>query len=108
MGEGSVDHSLIRQDWFSLKQTMWNYVGLVRDDKRLHRALRMLQELKWEVESFYETARLTPELIGLRNGIEAALMIAQAAAQNRQSLGCHFRSEQRSEPLASVTSGKAV
>jgi len=91
MSEENVDLSLIRQDWMSIKQTMWNYVGLVRDKQRLSRALKMLLELKWHIESFYEKAELTPELLGLRNGIQTALLITQGALRNRYTIGCHYR-----------------
>lgn len=91
MSDDPVDNALIQQDWMSIKQTMWNYVGLVRDKQRLCRAFKMLQELKWEIESFYERCRLTPELLGLRNGVQTALLITQGALRNRNSIGCHFR-----------------
>jgi L-aspartate oxidase len=70
---------------------MWNYVGLVRDLNRLRRAQKMLRELQFEVDQFYERAVLTPELIGLRNGVLTALLITQGALRNRTSRGCHFR-----------------
>jgi L-aspartate oxidase len=91
MSEGPVDKALIQQDWMTIKQTMWNYVGLIRDKNRLCRALKMLQELKWEIESFYEKAKLNPELLGLRNGVQTALLITQGALRNKNSLGCHYR-----------------
>ncbi len=91
MSNEVVDSSLIQQDWMSIKQTMWNYVGLVRDTRRLRRALSMLRELQWEISLFYEKAALTPELLGLRNGIDTALLIAKGAFRNRQSIGCHYR-----------------
>lgn len=91
MGSDPVDPALILQDWSTIQQTMWNYVGLIRDTHRLTRALKMLRELKWEIYSFYEKAKLTPELLGLRNGIQTALLVTQGAFQNRSSLGCHFR-----------------
>lgn len=91
MGEERADSSLVSQDWTSIKQTMWNYVGLIRDTRRLQRALLMLQELKWEIETFYEKALLTTEVLGLRNGVEAALLITKGAIRNKHSMGCHFR-----------------
>lgn len=91
MSHEKVDAALIRQDWMTIKQTMWNYVGLVRDQNRLRRALKMLQQLQWEIDSFYEKAELTDELIGLRNGILTALLITQGAWRNKHSLGCHYR-----------------
>jgi len=91
MSHESVDSALIQQDWMTIKQTMWNYVGLVRNTERLRRALKMLRELQWEIDQFYERVELTRELIGLRNGVLTALLIAQAAWRSRASRGCHFR-----------------
>jgi L-aspartate oxidase len=91
MSHEMADSALIQQDWTSIKQTMWNYVGLVRDQGRLMRAFRMLTELKWEIESFYDRCRLTPELLGLRNGVQTALLVTQGALRNRHSIGCHYR-----------------
>jgi len=91
MSHEKIDSALLKQDWMTIKQTMWNYVGLVRDQDRLRRALKMLRQLQWEIDSFYEKAELTSDLIGLRNGIMTALLIAQGAWRNRHSLGCHYR-----------------
>jgi L-aspartate oxidase len=91
MAEEKVDAALIQQDFMTIKQTMWNYVGLIRDQHRLSRAVKMLQELKAHVESFYESGQLTEELLGLRNAVQTALLITQGAMRNKQSLGCHFR-----------------
>lgn len=91
MSHEKVDLALIQQDWMTIKQTMWNYVGLIRDGARLTRAHKILQELKTEVESFYERCRLTPELLGLRNGVQVALLVTQGAMRNRRSIGCHYR-----------------
>lgn len=95
MGTENVEGALIQQDWMTIKQTMWNYVGLLRSSHRLKRANKMLQELKWEIDSFYEEALLTPELIGLRNGCETALLITQGALQSPYSRGCHNRVEEK-------------
>jgi len=91
MGQQPADPALIRQDWMTIKQTMWNYVGLIRDQNRLRRSLKMLRELQWEIDSFYEKGELSSDLIGLRNGILVALLVAQGAWRNRRSLGCHYR-----------------
>jgi L-aspartate oxidase len=91
MSDETADIALIQQDWMTIKQTMWNYVGLVRDKQRLNRAYKMLVELKWEIESFYDRCRLTPELLGLRNGVQTALLVTQGALRNRNSIGCHYR-----------------
>jgi L-aspartate oxidase len=85
-----VDPALIRQDWLMIKQTMWNYVGLVRTFKRLERARSILTELEWEIESFYAKGEISDPLIGLRNGIRAANVVLNSARRNRISKGCHF------------------
>ncbi len=91
MGKEPFDKALIHQDWMTIKQTMWNYVGLMRNTSLLKRAYKMLSELKWEIDSFYEDAALTPELLALRNGCETALLITQGALRNLHSRGCHYR-----------------
>jgi L-aspartate oxidase len=88
-----VDPALIAQDWMVVRHTMWNYVGLVRSEKRLDRAGRILGELKDEIEDFYRRGTMSDELLGLRNGVQTALAIHQAAADNRVSRGCHYRED---------------
>ena len=92
-GEFKPDPALINQDWITLKHIMWNYVGLVRTEKRLKRAIYDLRHLWWEVEEFYRKAKITRQLIELRNGILVGLVVARAAFRNRESRGCHFRKD---------------
>jgi L-aspartate oxidase len=86
-----VDPTLIQQDWSTIKMTMWNYVGLVRNRKRLNRALKILRELQFEIESFYRRAKPTEQVIGLRNGVQTALAVTHSAYRNRVSRGGHYR-----------------
>jgi L-aspartate oxidase len=86
-----ADPALILQDWLTIKYTMWNYVGLVRTTRRMKRARAILRELQTEIEYFYERARLNDEVIGLRNGCQAALAVLFAALENRTSRGGHYR-----------------
>jgi L-aspartate oxidase len=90
-GQDTPDPALISQDMASIKHIMWNYVGLVRTTPRLARAIRELRHLEVEIEHFYRTTRLTDELIGLRNAVRAAIIVANAAWENKQSMGCHYR-----------------
>jgi L-aspartate oxidase len=85
------DPALIQGDMQTIQNIMWHYVGLVRNAERLSRAIRELRHLWNEIETFYRTTKLADGLIGLRNAIEVALLIAQAAQHNRQSRGCHYR-----------------
>lgn len=85
------DPALIQQDMSSIKHIMWNYVGLVRNNHRLQRALRELRNLENEIERFYRVTRLTDELIGLRNAVRSAFIVTMAAWSNKRSMGCHYR-----------------
>ncbi|HXH75566.1 MAG TPA: FAD-dependent oxidoreductase [Bacteriovoracaceae bacterium] len=84
------DMALIAQDQMTLKQTMWNYVGLSRSQNRLARARAMFLELQDEVSRFYKNAKLNDELIGLRNGVEVSFMVLNASSRNKQSVGCFY------------------
>lgn len=86
-----VDPTLVKQDWMTIKMTMWNYVGLVRARRRLTRALKILRELQFEVESFYRRAPVDDAIIGLRNGVQTAIAVTHSAFRNRVSRGGHYR-----------------
>jgi L-aspartate oxidase len=88
-----ADRALIQGDMQTIQNIMWHYVGLVRSDDRLSRAIRELRHLWNEIETFYRTTKLDDGLIGLRNAVEVALIVAQAALHNRQSRGCHYRQD---------------
>ena len=88
------DPALIQGDMQTIQNIMWHYVGLERNAERLSRAIRELRHLWNEIETFYHTTKLSDGLIGLRNAVEAALTVAQAARHNRQSRGCHFRQDE--------------
>lgn len=88
-----ADPALIQGDMQTIQNIMWHYVGLVRNAERISRAIRELRHLWNEIETFYRTTKLDDGLIGLRNAIEVALIVAQAALHNRQSRGCHYRQD---------------
>jgi L-aspartate oxidase len=88
---GYPDPVLIRQDLDLIRRIMWYYVGLVRTTPRLARALRDLGALRHDVDTFYQTRRLNDDLIGLRNSVLAAVVVARAAWANKESHGCHYR-----------------
>ena len=90
LGREEVDLSLVNQDQSTLKQSMWNYVGIIRSRNRLARARAMFRELQDEVGKFYKNAVLDDSLIGLRNGIEVAHMVVDASLRNRESMGCFY------------------
>ncbi len=91
MGSDMPDPALIMQDMSVVKHIMWNYVGLVRTTRRLERALHELRNLESEIEQFYRKTRVTDDLIGLRNAVRSAIIVAAAAWENKVSMGCHYR-----------------
>lgn len=90
IGREESDPALIKQDWMSVKSIMWNYVGIIRTKERLERAMADLNYLNHRIEKFYRYAALNKNLLELRNGIQAALIVTGAAKQNRKSRGCHY------------------
>jgi len=92
-GRYMADPALIAQDMSTIRNIMWNYVGLVRSSARLARAMDELRHLRSEIDNFYHTAKLSDPLIGLRNGVQAALTVAMAAWENKRSRGCHYRED---------------
>jgi L-aspartate oxidase len=90
-----TDPALIQGDMRTIRNLMWHYVGLVRNDFLLTRAIRELRQLWLNIEEFYRKSRLTDRLIGLRNSVLSALIVAQASYHNTTSRGCHYREDSR-------------
>jgi len=88
-----VDPAFLSQDWQTLKQTMWNYVGLIKTNARLQRAEGILVELARGIDVFYRRAALSDALIGLRHASLAALLVLDACKRNQRSLGCYQRED---------------
>jgi len=91
--EEEIDPALVHQDWLSIKSTMWNYAGIIRTQKRLERAKADLEYLRHRIEKFYKEAKMDPKVVGLKHGIQVALMITHAALANPVSKGAHFRKD---------------
>ncbi|KHK00463.1 L-aspartate oxidase [Desulfovibrio sp. TomC] len=85
------DPALIAQDWATIRNTMWNYVGINRSSSRLKRAFEDLRELNKHIHDFYRETPLSKAIVDLFHGCQAAYTITIAAMQNRRSLGCHYR-----------------
>ena len=101
-----ADPALVQGDLQTIRNVMWHYVGLVRSEHRLNRAVRELTHLAVSIEDFYRLARLNDGLIGLRNAVHVAVLVARAARRNRTSRGCHFRED--AKDAASDPGGPAI
>ncbi len=81
---------LINHNWDVVRRTMWNYVGIVRTERRLRLAQRRIELIAEEIEQHYREFFVTPNMVELRNIVLVSLMIIRNCLERKESRGLHY------------------
>ncbi|KEY91002.1 L-aspartate oxidase [Candidatus Photodesmus blepharus] len=101
----SDEEVVIQHNWHELRLFMWDYMGIVRTNKRLERALRRIRLLQQEIHEYYSYFQVSNNLLELRNLLQVAELMVLCAMQRKESRGLHYTLDY---PKLSENSGPTI
>ena len=106
----SDEEIVVEHNWNEVRTCMWDYVGIVRTDKRLERAFRRIRNLRQEIRQYYQDYLVVPDILELRNIAAVAELIVRSARMRHESRGLHYTldyPELADEPIDTVIADAA-